>query len=156
VYGNLWIGTFVVVGTIFWLAMTTCHAFNSKSYFSLGFSVIGWSWLVFWLGFYAETPETYENWPVPRWIYSLATGFQEIPEYNPKFGHNTYARMHSLHVSSKMAYQEGMRRIPTWKNAIRLVVCVSSLIAGVIGGLLTNTVFRSGRLPKEVIDGTKE
>ncbi len=66
VHANLWLGTLVVVATIVWLIATTARAFNHHEYFSFGFSIFGWAWLVFWLGFYAETATRTATWKVPN------------------------------------------------------------------------------------------
>lgn len=146
IYSNLWVGTLVVVATIFLFGSATLRAFRTQNRFSLGFSLVGWSWLVFWLGFYAETPAGYRNWPVPQWIYQTATPFQwdqsivpgdgRYEEYQPGWNFTPYGHMHSLHESSELWVPSHLQpRVPNWCNTIRLAVCLTAILAGSIGGV---------------------
>ncbi|WP_442511341.1 hypothetical protein SH528x_003015 [Novipirellula sp. SH528] len=164
IYSNLWFGTLVVVATIFWLGSTTLYAFSEQSRFSLGFSLAGWAWLVFWLGFYAETPAKYPSWPVPQWIYKAATPFQwqqpvvygygRYEEYQASWNHTPYGHMHSLHVSRQLNAPSHLQsHIPSWYNAIRLAVCLSALIVGIIGGATYSRLPRTHQMRgREVIE----
>jgi len=71
VSANLWLGTLVIAATIVWLIATTARAFNHHDHFAFGFSIFGWAWLVFWLGFYAETAKGTAAWDVPDWIFQI-------------------------------------------------------------------------------------
>lgn len=156
VSSNLWNGTLVVVATICLFGSTTLRAFKTQSHFLFGFSLVGWSWLVFWLGFYAETPAGYRNWPVPQWIYEYATLYQRghsvVPgdgryeEFQQGWNFTPYGHMHSLHESREMRVPSHLKpRVPNWLNIIRLAVCLTAILAGSIGGLASSRARRFRR-----------
>src|ERR1051326_4125896 len=103
VHSNLWIGTIVVIATILWLIMVSLHAFRHHSYFSIGFSLFAWSWLVFWLGFYSETlassmpaPTTWYSRELGAKVFNVMNFFREMPTYDPSRPTQVYGVMHSV------------------------------------------------------------
>ena len=152
VSANLWLGTLVVLATIVWLVATTARAFNHHDYFSFGFSVCGWAWLVFWLGFYAETQGKTANWKMPILIFRATCFFQVPPITDPQVPSQVYATMHSLHVSGQMGTQSPSPYTPSFGNAIRMAVCVTALFMGLIGGVVFHFIGRkrgTGQLPHQ-------
>jgi hypothetical protein len=147
VHSNLWIGTLVVLATIIWLTTTTIHAFRHHNYFSIGFSLCAWAWLVFWLGFYSETPASVSPPPASYAglagnVFRVMTLFRDSPDFDPSLPVQTYGFMHSLHMSGPMAYQTGGPYVPSFNNAMRLAICVTSLLVGLIGGTATHYIRR--------------
>lgn len=142
VYSNLWFGTLVVVATITWLGLATNHAFRHQSQFWLGFVISGWAWLVLCFGFYGESKTNFDITNVQKAIYWIASPFRPTPEYDPNLRYETFGYMTSLHVSGPMASQPGTLLIPAWHNALRLVVCLSSLLLGTVGGIIMSVIAR--------------
>ena len=97
IHANLWLGTLVVLATIVWLIAATARAYKHHDHFSFGFSVFGWAWLVFWLGFYAETVKGTAAWKVPQRIFQVMS-----PAWDPNGPAPLYATAHSLHYSGPM------------------------------------------------------
>ena len=142
VFANLWIGTLVVAATILLLCYTTVAAYRHRDVFTLSFSVFAWSWMVFWLGFYAETGPNSQPWEIPRHVNNAMKGFRQRPSYNPNSKFTKFGFMHSLHISGPMGTVGDTVIIPTSHNAIRLAVCLSSLTFGLIGSFTAVQVQR--------------
>jgi hypothetical protein len=149
VESNLWVGTGVVFATIVWLIASTIHAYRQHNRFSLVFSISAWSWLVFWLGFYAQTPPNSPNWRLPDIVFRVTTLFRDWPPYDQSAPTTLFGTMHSFHTSGQMGTDILPLRTPTWHNAIRLAVCATSLIVGflaaVIDGLFLKARVRARR-----------
>ena len=160
VYPSVWVGTAVVVATIALLASTTSHAFGSQSRFWLWFSTIGWSWLVFWFGFYAETPVT--HWELPNRMYAAVTPHMQTIAWRQNWGGAiSSSSIQSIHSNFGMSVhgngEYARQPIPSWQNGIRLFVCVSALVVGCLGGVCAYlaTAFQSKRLHYPIRDITK-
>jgi hypothetical protein len=133
VYKNLWLGTLAVVATAVLLGVATLRGFNTPSRFLHTFSIVGWSWLVVWLGFYAETDKNAGNWVCPQAIYSLSQAFRHTALDAGTGG----GKLHSLHVTGEMAQHT---TAPAYHNFIRLAVCISGLLAGCAAGIVNELV----------------
>jgi hypothetical protein len=130
---NLWIGTATVVATIAFVSYTTIHAFHSRRGFPLAFSIAASAWMIFWLGFYAETSPSQPPWKLPQHIYELIAGINvsdELKKIDLNAPSTSYATMHSIHVSVPMATHGSPPPTPAFSNAIRLAVCLTSLVFG--------------------------
>jgi hypothetical protein len=140
VYANLWFGTVVVAATALLFSLATVGAVNHKNQFLLTFSVVGWSWLVFWLGFIAQSDVKAADWTLFRSIYSISKPIQHAA-VDAGSGES---KMHSFHISGML----GQHHIaPSWHNFMRFSVCISALLLGfVVGGLhdlMRNLIRRS-------------
>ena len=148
------------MATIALLASTTSHAFGSQSRFWLWFSTIGWSWLVFWFGFYAETPVT--HWELPNRMYAAVTPHMQTIAWRQNWGGAiSSSSIQSIHSNFGMSVhgngEYARQPIPSWQNGIRLFVCVSALVVGCLGGVCAylGTAFQSKRLHYPIRDITK-
>jgi len=128
VYVNLWFGTHVVAATAMLLACATIRAFRTPSNFLRSFAVVGWSWIVFWLGFYTQTPAG-PYWSFPLRIYDASKVIQHAA-LDAASGDGI---MHSIHITGQMANNT---MAPGYHNFLRLVVCASALLVGAVAGLV--------------------
>jgi hypothetical protein len=142
VYSNLWVGTAVVAATIALVSYAALYAFQSRRLFPLGFSVAASAWVMFWLGFYAETSTNYKPWSFPHNVYRLMTGNRESPQIDTNVNATKYAVIHSFHFSVSMARYGEPQRAPSMHNAIRLAVCLTSLVVGLGVGMIAHLACR--------------
>ena len=129
VYANLWFGTLVVFATAALLGVATWRAVKTQSPFLLVFSIAGWSWMVLWFGFVAQTDKGTADWTVPKSIYSISKPIRR-PALDAGDGE---AKMHSLEATGGMS---GHKIAPSWHNFIRFAVCISALLFGCLVGTL--------------------
>ena len=142
VYSNLWVGTAVIAATIALVSYAAVYAFHSRRLFPLGFSGAASAWTMFWLGFYAETSTNYKPWTFPRDVYRLMTGYREAPQIDTNVNSTKYAVMHSFHFSVSMAHFGEPPMPPSNHNAIRLAVCLTSLVVGLGVGMIAHIACR--------------
>lgn len=136
VSANLWVGWFVVFATATWMSFAIIRAFQTHDHFTLGFAVTGCAWLIIWLGFAIETPTAATGWNIRAKIFSIMNVGRNQPGFDPSAPHRTYAHLHDLYSSGPMAIQTPQPVAPMWHNTMRLAVCLSSLVAGLVGGVV--------------------
>ena len=135
---NMWAGWLVVWATAGWMAIAIAKAANTNSRFFLGFTVVGCTWLIVWLGFAVETSVKFDDVPIRMAIYDFANFGQQPNEYDESAEMVSYAKAHDLYMSLDLTVQGDSPHVPNWHNTIRLVVCLSALVAGCIGGIVTH------------------
>lgn len=129
VWPNLWVGTVVVIATDAYLAIVAVQAFRLRNPFCMGFSIAAWSWIVFWLGFMADTDKAVSDWPLPRWIWATSPMDSSTDDETATAG----GKLHSLILTSEYASGPGT---PNCFNYLRTFVCVTALAFGTaVGGL---------------------
>ena len=141
---NLWAGWMVVLATAMWIAISIYRTSLQNSSFSLGFSIAASAWLVAWLGFGIETSNQVDDTPFRMAIYNVVCfGNQSDQEYDPSAKIELYSKAHDLYQSFEQSKTQGTDPpAPAWHNAMRLIVCVSSLLVGCLGGLVTHFIGR--------------
>lgn len=135
---NLLVGWLFVIATTLWMMMAGLYAFRNGNRFSLGFSVFGFAWLAIILGISIQTPlnsKALDLRIVRSRIYSLAKSIGPSRTLPTSTTLTTYGELHDLTDSGPMGMY-GSPPIPHFYNTMRLAVCLSSLIAGSLGGLL--------------------
>ena len=137
---NLWAGWTVVLATAMWIAISIYRTSLKNSSFSLGFSIAATVWLVSWLGFGIETSNQVDDIPFRMAIYNVVCfGNQPDQEYDPSAKIELYSKAHDLYQSFEQPKTQGTDPpVPAWHNAMRLIVSVSSLLIGCLGGLVTH------------------
>ena len=136
VSANLWVGWFVVFATATWMSFAIIRAFQTHDHFTLGFAVTGCAWLIIWLGFAIETPTAATSWNIRAKIFSIMNVGRDQPEFDASAPLRTYAHLHDLYSSGPMAIQTAQPVAPLWHNSIRLAICLSSLVVGLVGGMV--------------------
>ena len=131
---NMWAGWLVVWATAVWMAIAIVHASKSNSGFSLGFAVAGCFWLIIWLGFAVETSVKFDDIPIRTAIYDFANFERNTEKDDDSANTASNGKAHDLYMSLEM----NTRHVPNWHNTMRLVVCLSALGVGCIGGLVTH------------------
>ena len=135
---NMWAGWLVVWATAVWMAIAIVRAANSNDRFSLGFAVAGCFWLTIWLGFAVETSVKFDDIPFRDAIYNFADLSRSTNEFDESAKTISYAKSHDLYMSGELTVRGNSPYVPNWHNTMRLVVCLSSLVVGFIGGLITH------------------
>ena len=137
---NLWAGWLVVLATAVWIAISIYRASLPNNSFSLGFSIAASVWLVAWLGFGIETSTQVDDIPFRTAIYNVVCfGNQADQEYDPSTKLERYSKAHDLHQSFEQTRTQGTYpHVPAWHNAMRLAVCLSSLLVGFLAGLIAH------------------
>lgn len=136
-FANLWMGTIVVGATALLLAVSTISAFRTRSIFLLSFSIIAWSWIVFWLGFFAQTDVDSTPWMFFHDIHwNVMCCLQDAPATDYTKPSTKYGYIQSMYMSGPMAVRgdSGDIPIPNYLNSIRLAVCLSGLGLGTLVG----------------------
>ena len=141
---SMWAGWLVVWATAAWMAIAIVRASKSNGGFSLGFAVAGCFWLTIWLGFAVETSVKFDDIPIRTAIYDFANFAPNTDESDVEpsadelnqISANTASngKAHDLYMSLEM----NTRHVPNWHNTMRLVVCLSALVVGCIGGMVTH------------------
>ena len=141
---NLWAGWLVVLATAMWIAIAIYRTSLPNSSFSLGFSIAASVWLIAWLGFGIETSTQVDDIPFRMAIYNaVCMGSQDDQESDPSAKLERYSKAHDLYQSFEQTKTQGTDpHVPAWHNAMRLSVCVSSLLIGYVGGLTSLFVCR--------------
>ena len=144
---NLWIGWLVFFATSLVIAAATISSFKNRDRFKLGFAVTSSVALVTFLGFAIETSgisssktgnEFRGN--VNQWLQLDRSQAERKPieKRDPKKERVLHHLYYSIGLSSK--------RSPDWINLSRLLVCLSSLTIGLIGGLLCHSL----KIPRNI------
>ena len=136
---NMWVGWLVVWATAVWMAIAIVRASKSNDGFSLGFAIVGCFWLTIWLGFAVETSVEFDDIPIRTAIYDFANFGRSSNEADESAKTIRYSQAHDLYMSGEM----NSRHVPNWHNTMRLVVCLSALIAGCIGGMVTHYIYKN-------------
>jgi hypothetical protein len=127
VFSNLWIGTLIVAVTAVYLSIVTAKAVATQSRFCLAFAITGWSWVVLWFGFMAQSDVNTPNWPVPGWIAAAKSPFYDTSDSLP----DNRGKFHSLWFTTEF---RGGPVVPSYFNWIRFVVCTTAIFVGTIVG----------------------
>jgi hypothetical protein len=145
---NLWAGWLVVLATATWIAISIYRTSLQNSSFSLGFSIAASVWLIAWLGFGIETSTQVDDIPFRTAIYDFVSfGGDTGQEYDPSARLETYSKAHDLYQSFEQTKTQGTNpHVPSWHNAMRLIVCITSLLIGCLGGLATYFGRREGTI----------
>ncbi|MDB4766137.1 hypothetical protein OAG71_00470 [bacterium] len=138
---NMWAGWLVVWATALWMAIAIVRASKSNGGFSLGFAVAGCFWLTIWLGFAVETSVKFDDIPIRTAIYDVVNFGRNTNEYDESAEPKSYAKAHDLYMSLDMTVQGNSPHVPNWHNAMRLVVCLSALVVGCMGGMVTHYTY---------------
>ena len=141
---NLWVGWAVVCATAVWMAYATIRAFQTRNHFTLGFAVAGCAWLIVWLGFAIETKTDVSGWNVRSKITNIMRLGRETPEHDVLAGLQSFTHMHHLYRSELLGILPDQRLAPEYHNSVRLFVCLTSLIFGLLGGIVFHVGFRIG------------
>ena len=129
---NLCVGWLVVFATALLMSFAMIRAFQTRDHFTLGFAATGCVWLITWLGFAIETPTPAPDWKVRPKIASVMNFGREWQERDSSIP-KTYAHYHDLYISGLMETQQPV--VPKFQNSIRLFICLTSLVVGLLGGI---------------------
>ena len=137
---NLWAGWLAVLATAMWVAISIYRTSLQNNSFSIGFSIAASVWLIAWLGFGIETSSQVDDIPLRMAIYNVVCfGNQTDQEYDPSAKIELFSKAHDLYQSFEQSKIQGTDpHVPAWNNAMRLIVCISSLLIGCLGGLVTH------------------
>ena len=141
VYWNLWWGTLVVVSTIVILIVGTIRIATTSSWFWLGFSVAGWSWLVLVLGLQSQTVvDSSIGEHVVIWLNSRHRSIVrcwESSSSEPEFRtYSLFSQPPGPLIAVGLPSGKNIMCVPLYENFVRLVACLSALLFGLLGGLL--------------------
>ena len=117
------------------MTIATISAFRNHSHFTLGFAIVGWVWMVMWLGVVFETPSKSRNWDFRLAVEHFMSLGLNSDEKNI-VSRSVYATSHDLYKSYSLASRTGKPPLPHPYNTVRLAVCLTSLVAGAVAGLL--------------------
>ena len=132
---SAWMGTAIVVATATAYAVLNFDAARNGNTALLIFSIAGTSWMIFWLGFVAETKRM-PPWKLPELTFNLVH-FGNPPKYDTPPTRDKVivdTTIHSFHASFNSARMKNPneRVIPKHPTAIRLGISVSSVIFGIL------------------------
>ena len=138
---SLWVGTLIVVATASLYAIAAVEAYRRQRSFYLGFSIVGLFWMVFWFGFYFETfvhpGNPYVAWNLPMQMAKFVSlGESYEPDPNAQDQMQIVSYTHSVHFSSAKSVNPTSRPIPSYQNATRFAVCLTSIPAAIVGGFI--------------------
>ena len=141
---NSAVGWVIVVATALLIAISMVYAFNNRDLFALGFSVFSMAWILICFGYSFDTPRNFVGWKFQQPIYRAMRMGRASPEIE-SFGDPANERytIHHLFRSDNGLRGPGDTSTPSYDNAMRCFVCLSSLLAGLIGGVTFRTVMKS-------------
>ena len=136
-------GWIIVIATAILIATSMIHAFNKRDPFALGFSIFAMAWLLICFGYSFDTSRTFKGWQFQQPIFRA----MRLGKTSPEIESYVYVERYTIHHFFRS--DNGMRHLedtvmPSYGNALRCFLCVTSLLVGLIGG----TIFRFFMKPK--------
>ena len=133
---SAWVGTAIVVATATAYAFLNFDAARNGNTALLIFSIAGTSWMIFWLGFVAETNRM-PPWKLPELTFSLVH-FGNPPKYDTPPTPDKVIVDTTIHSLLTASYNSARMRnpneriLPKYPTAMRLSISVTSVIFGLL------------------------
>jgi len=141
---NSAVGWVIVVATALLIAISMVYAFNNRDLFALGFSVFSMAWMLICFGYSFDSPRNFAGWKFQQPIFWTMRMGRPSPKLE-SFGDPANQRytIHNFFRSDNAILNPNDNSPPSYDNAMRCFVCLSSLLAGLIGGCAFRTVMKS-------------
>ena len=117
------------------MAISMVRAFQTRDHFALGFSVTGCIWLITWLGFAIDTPQSSTNLNVPWKMAAIINYQRDLSELRVLRESGVHSHLQTLYNTQPMT--EGDAAFAAVAvNGMRLGICLSALVVGMAGGAI--------------------
>jgi len=136
---NSAVGWIIVIATAILIAMSMIHAFNNRDLFALGFSVFSMLWVFICFGFSFDSPRNFAGLNFQQPIFRTMRMGRPYPKLE-SFGDPTNQRytIHNFFRSDNALRNPNDNSTPSYDNAMRCFACLSALVVGWVGGIVTH------------------